>query len=148
MCIYIHTYMYMCVDIQLTLEQHEFKVLSSTYMQGFGFFFFNKYCIFILHIFKCGEKFVFHQRSQCVESKELGLSPDSIHIISASCPWLSHLSNSSFLREKQQNVDFYLCGKLLPLTCLLFKGLLYVCVRVCVCVCICKVFMYIYIITR
>lgn len=49
----------MCVDIKLTLEQHEFKVLSSTYMQGFVFFS-NKYCIFILHIFKCGEKFVFH----------------------------------------------------------------------------------------
>ena len=53
--------MYMCVDIQLTLEQHEFKVLRSTYMQVCWFFFFsNKYCIFILQIFKCGEEFVFH----------------------------------------------------------------------------------------
>ena len=33
-------------------------------------------------------------------------------------------------------MDFYLCGKLLPLTPLLFKGLLYVCAYVCVCVCV------------
>ena len=74
---------------RLILE-HWLELHKSTYMHIFS----NKYstCIFILQILKltkCGEKFVFED-----------LSPDSIQTVSASCPWVSHLSIPLFFRQR------------------------------------------------
>ena len=53
------------------------------------------------------------------------LSPDSIQTVSASCPWVSHISVSLFLRQRWQFSDFQLSKGWQPLTLALFKGQLY-----------------------